>query len=103
MDPLVLITVIAITTLFLGNKVFGGSPRGQRGTVELGREIVCRLSPGQQLRKAAERNLIYQRIEEEARNRGEIGPELFGDRMAAINRLPQSTRSSEHRMPGLER
>jgi hypothetical protein len=103
MDPLVVITIIAIAALFVGNRVFGGAPRGQRRTVELGREIVCRLSPGQQLRKAADRNLVYQRIEEEARNRGETGPELFGNRIAAINRLPQAIRSSEHGMPGLER
>jgi hypothetical protein len=35
---------------------------------------------------------LWMQIEEEARNRGETGPELFGRRVAAINALPQTLR-----------
>ena len=90
MDPLFVALGLGLVVLFFLTR---GSPRS-RGpqTIRLGTAVACRLSPEEQRKRATQRNLVYQQIEEEARNRGETGPELFGRRVAAINSLPQTLR-----------
>lgn len=92
MDPLLILLLVGLGGLLWVLNRGSASPTAGRRTITLGAAVVCRLTTEEQRRRANDRNLTYQRIEEQARMSGEIGPELFGRRIAAISSLPQAIR-----------
>ncbi len=91
MDPLLIAAVAVVAAMFVGPRLLAGPDRRTR-TLELAPNVTVCLTAEQQEAACLRRNLVFEQLEIAAYNRGEIGHELYGSRMAAIHRVPQSVK-----------